>query len=80
MTKIFFKKLLAVIAMLAALTSGVSWLMSADLQLKSLTASASVSAESLAKLIVASAELNQIAAVAALVGGVCVAFALMFED
>ena len=80
MSKIIFKKSLAVIAMITALISGISWLMSADLQLKSLTASASVSAETLAKLIVASAELNQIAAVAALVGGVCVALALMFED
>lgn len=66
----------AALVAVASLVSGSFWLASANAQIASLTASP----EKAIKLVQLSSFLNQWAAGAAMIGGVCVAFALILED
>ncbi|WP_455831510.1 hypothetical protein [Pseudomonas fluorescens] len=70
------KKILAAVIALASLISGTCWMASASAQVDSIGASAKA-AEMLIKY---SALLNQSAAVAAMVAGVCIALALCLAD
>ncbi|WP_070087283.1 hypothetical protein [Pseudomonas sp. NBRC 111122] len=76
MLKMLSKKILATLVAFSALISGVCWLISANTQVQSLSAKPEV-AITLAKV---SALMNQSAAVAAMVGGFCVALAIIAED
>lgn len=70
------KKILAALIAGASLVSGICWMNSANAQVISIGASPKA-AEALIKY---SAVLNQSAAAAAMVAGVCIALALCIED
>lgn len=74
--KLLSKKILAALIALASLISGTCWLASANAQVDSIGASPKA-AEMLIKY---SASLNQSAAGAAMLAGVCIALALCLDD
>lgn len=74
--KMFAKKILAALIAVASLISGTCWMASASAQVDSIGASPKA-AEMLIKY---SALLNQSAAGAAMLAGVCIALALFIDD
>lgn len=76
MIKLIGKTLVSTTIAGTALVSGTCWMVSAKTQVQALGATPAA-AELLTKM---SAEMNEYAAAAAMIGGFCIAIAIWFED